>query len=80
MMLPKLCSNGAVEEVGVIQAFDLFMYILTDLNLIKRPGTSNQIKIHFAVFNPLYILFSLVKLVKLSKYVSEENCTFSTSR
>ena len=34
-----------------------------DLTVSKRPGTSYQIEIHFAVVNHLYILFSLVKTV-----------------
>ena len=35
-----------------------------DLTASKRPGTSYRIKIHFAVFNHLYLLFSFMKLVK----------------
>ena len=35
-----------------------------DLTMTKRPGTSYQIKIHFAVFNHLYLLFSFMKLVE----------------
>ena len=36
---------------------------LADLTVSKRPGTSYRIKIHFAVFNHLYLLFSFMKLV-----------------
>ena len=35
-----------------------------DLTVSKRPGTSDRIKIHFTVFNHLYLLFSFMKLVK----------------
>ena len=35
-----------------------------DLTVSKRPGTSYQIEIHFAVINHSYILFSFMKLVK----------------
>ena len=34
------------------------------LTVSKRPGTSYQIEIHFAVVNRLYLLFSFVKLVE----------------
>ena len=37
---------------------------LADLTVSKRPGTSNQIEIHFAVVNHLYLLFFFVKLVE----------------
>ena len=39
-------------------------YNSADLTVSKRPGTSYQIKIHFAVFNHLYLLFSFIKLVE----------------
>ena len=35
-----------------------------DLTVSKRPGTSYQIEIHFAVVNHLYLLFAFVKLVE----------------
>ena len=35
-----------------------------DLTVSKRPGTSYQIDIHFAVVNHLYLLFSFVSLIK----------------
>ncbi len=35
-------------------------YTLADLTVGKRPGTSNRIEIHFAVFNHLYLCFSLI--------------------
>ena len=35
-----------------------------DLTISKRPGTSYQIEIHFAVVNHLYLLFSFVNLVE----------------
>ena len=38
--------------------------LLADLTVSKRPGTGNQIEIHFAVVNHLYLLFSFVKLVE----------------
>ena len=37
-------------------------YILADLTVSKRPGTSYQIEIRFAVVNHLYLLFSFVKV------------------
>ena len=37
---------------------------VADLTVSKRPETSYQIEIHFAVFNHLYLLFSLMKLVE----------------
>ena len=37
---------------------------LDDLTVNKRPGTSYQIEIDFAVVNHLYLLFSFAKLVK----------------
>ena len=37
---------------------------LADLTVSKRPGTINQIEIHFAVVSHLYLLFSFVKLVE----------------
>ena len=40
------------------------VYTLADLTVGKRPGTSYQIEIHFAVVNHLYLLFSFVKLVE----------------
>ena len=39
-------------------------YNLADLSVRKRPGTSYQIEIHFAVVSHLYRLFSFVKLVE----------------
>ena len=38
--------------------------MLADLVVSKRPGTSYQIDMHFAVVNHLYLLFSFVKLVE----------------
>ena len=38
--------------------------LLADLTVSKRPGTSYQIEIDFAVVNHLYLLFSFVKLVE----------------
>ena len=35
-----------------------------DVTVSKRPGTSYQIKIHFASFNHLYLLFPSMKLVE----------------
>ena len=35
-----------------------------DLTVSTRPGTSYRIEIHFAVFNPLYLLFCFIKLVE----------------
>ncbi len=37
---------------------------LADLTVSKRPGTSNRIEIHFAVFNHLYLCFSFMKLAE----------------
>ena len=42
-----------------------FLPIAADLTVSKRPGTSYRIKIHFAVFNHLYLLFSFMKLVEI---------------
>ena len=39
-------------------------YCPADLTVSKRPGTSYRIKIHFAVFNHLHLLFSFMKLVE----------------
>ena len=39
-------------------------YTLADLTVSKRPGTSNRIEIHFAVFNHLYLCFSFMKLAE----------------
>ena len=38
--------------------------LLAGLTTSKRPGTSCQIEMHFAVVNHLYLLFSFVKLVE----------------
>ena len=38
---------------------------LNGLTISKRPGTSYQIEIHFAVVNHLYLLFSFVNLLKV---------------
>ena len=38
--------------------------IPADLTVRKRPGTSCQIEIHFAVFNPLYLLFCFINLIE----------------
>ena len=35
-----------------------------DLTVSKKPGTSNRIEIHFAVFNHLYLCFSFMKLAE----------------
>ena len=35
-----------------------------DLTVSKRPRTSYRIKIHFAVFNHVHLLFSFIKLVE----------------
>ena len=37
---------------------------LADLTVGKKPGTSNRIEIHFAVFNHLYLCFSFMKLAE----------------
>ncbi len=39
-------------------------HIAADLTVSKRPGTSNRIEIHFAVFNNLYLCFSFMKLAE----------------
>ena len=48
--------------VQVVRGY--FDYLLADLTVSKRPGTSNTIKIHFAVFNHLYLCFFFMKLVE----------------
>ena len=66
-------KTGKSIVIGIVQCFLLypfvilaFFYILkpADLTVRKRPGTSSQIEIHFAVFNPLYFLFCFIKLVE----------------
>ena len=46
----------------------IFLYLkvvyVAHLTVSKRPGISNQIEIHFAGVNHLYLLFSFVKLVE----------------
>ncbi len=37
---------------------------LADLAVSKRPGTSNRIEIHFAIFNHLYLCFSFMKFAE----------------
>ena len=39
-------------------------YCPADLTVTKRPGANYRIKILFAVFNHLHLLFSFVKLVE----------------
>ena len=40
------------------------LFSLAVLTVSKRPGTSYQIEIHFAVVNHFRLLFSFVKLVE----------------
>ena len=54
-------------ELNLLRTFVVFIYISSlpaDLTVSKWPGTSYRIKIHFAVFNHLYLLFSFMKLVE----------------
>ena len=39
-------------------------WLLVDLTVSKRPGTSDRIEIHFPDFKPLYLLFCCMKLVE----------------
>ena len=39
-------------------------YLPADLTVSKRPETSYRVKIHFAVFNHLDLLFSFIKPVE----------------
>ena len=47
----------------IIEIIDADRYP-ADLTVSKRLGTSYRIKLHFAVFNHLYLLFSAMKLVE----------------
>ena len=47
-----------------VKSTDFWAIYLADQTVSKRPGTSYQIEIHFAVVNHLYLLFSFVKLVE----------------
>ena len=56
------CSPSCIfKQLGSKHAL---LFSLADLIVGKRPGTSYQIEIHFAVVNHLYLLFSFVKLVE----------------
>ncbi len=61
-------SSEKVRREKSMQCFFLtenFRFsLLADLTVSKRPGTSNRIEIHFAVFNHLYLCFSFVKLAE----------------
>ena len=54
----KLFHNSPVSASGFIYT------IVADRTVSKRPGTSHQIEIHFAVVNHLYLLFSFEKVVE----------------
>ena len=61
------CTFTLQGELILLRMFVVFIYISSlpaDLTVSKRPGTSYRIKIHFAVFNHLYLLFSFMKLVE----------------
>ena len=51
------------EKAEVNHLIVLYIH-LADLTVSKRPGASNRIEIHFAVFNHLYLCFSFMKLVE----------------
>ena len=42
----------------------MISFLLADLTVSKRPGTSCQIEMYFAVVNHVYLLFSFVNLVE----------------
>ena len=58
----KVTTTG--EQLDPHGNYLLHIYYPADLTVSKRPRTSYQIEIHFAVVNHLYLLFSLVKLVE----------------
>ena len=60
----KLCTNLACTICTEKYRTSVRYFSLADLTVSKRPGTSNRIEIHFAVFNHLYLCFSSMKLVK----------------
>ena len=57
-----------VKELHYTHVSTLFQYFFRehpdDLIVSKRPGTSYQIEINFAVVNHLYLLFSFLKVVE----------------
>ena len=56
---------STIKEVFLYSLiFQLTIILPADLTASKRPGSSYQIEIHFAVFNHLYLLFSFRKLVE----------------
>ena len=50
-----LCKPKKACAINILSA---------NLTVSKRPGTSYRMKIHFAVFNHLYLLFPSMKLVE----------------
>ena len=52
-------STGRILRESETSFFKQIPY-LADLTVSKRPGTSHQIEIHFAVVNHLYLLFPFV--------------------
>ena len=55
--------NIFVTSVLNITTEGMSIPLYSDLTVSKRPGTSHQKEIHFAVVNHLHLLFSFVKLV-----------------
>ena len=63
----KIAVMTMLKEGSVPESFPVpgaQTLLLADLTVSKRPGTSYQIEIHFAVVNHLYLLFSFMKLVE----------------
>ena len=68
----QCCPNSIVASYfqrnlvfgHVIKVLLHALYLPADLTVSKRPGTRYRIKIHFAVFNHLYLLFSFMKLIE----------------
>ena len=57
------------QEIALLQKLHFKTRVLltsnpADRTVSKRPGTSNRIEIHFAVFNHLYLCFSFIKLAE----------------
>ena len=58
------CMQDIHLRESHVYFFDVRYHLLADLTVSKRPGTSDQIEIHFAIFIRLYLLFSFMKLVE----------------
>ena len=59
-----LCMQVNNYFTAASNDYFLLIYLLADLTVSKRPGSSDRIEIHFPVFKSLYLLFSYMKLVE----------------